>query len=287
MVDPQDEVFSLRQQCGLLGLNRSGLYYQPVGESERNLGLMRLLDEQYTRTPYYGVLRMVAYLRSLGHEVNAKRVRRLLRTMGLEAVYQKPDTSKPNPEHKVYPYLLRGLTIGRCDQVWSTDITYVRLASGFVYLMAVIDWYSRYVLGWALSNTLDADFCIEAVGNILEGRRCEIFNTDQGAQFATPRFTQPLLDKGIKVSMDGRGRALDNIFVERLWRTVKYEYVYLQEIQTVQEAWLGLRDFFNFYNHERFHQSLDYRTPAQVYLGKATVFWERDKSYQPATILIS
>lgn len=287
MIDPQDGAFSLRQQCGLLGVNRSSLYYQPREESEENLGLMRLLDEQYTRTPYYGVLRMVAYLRSLGHEVNPKRVRRLLRTMGLEALYQKPNISKPNPEHTIYPYLLRGLAIERCDQVWSTDITYVRLASGFVYLMAVLDWYSRYVLGWALSTTLDADFCIEAVGKILEQRRCDIFNTDQGGQFTTPRFTQPLLDRGIKVSMDGRGRALDNIFVERLWRTVKYEYVYLQEIQTVREAWLGLRGFFNFYNHERFHQSLDYRTPAQVYFQRVQNSREQTAFYQPATILIS
>ena len=247
---------------------------------------MRLLDERYTRTPCYGVLRMAACLRSLGHEVNPKRVRRLLRTMGLEAVCQKPDTSRPNPEHLVYPYLLRGLSIDRCDQVWSTDITYVRLAAGFVYLMAVIDWYSRYVLGWALSTTLDADFCVEAVGKLLDGRRCEIFNTDQGAQFTTPRFTQPLLDKGVRVSMDGRGRALDNIFVERLWRTVKYEHVYLQEIQTVQEAWSGLRDFFDFYNHERFHQSLDYRTPAQIYLGGQQDNEAGANFYQPASILI-
>jgi putative transposase len=247
---------------------------------------MRLLDEQYTRTPCYGVLRMAAYLRSLGHEVNPKRVRRLLRTMGLEAVYQKPDTSQPNPEHKVYPYLLRGLSIDRCDQVWSTDITYVRLAAGFVYLMAVIDWHSRYVLGWALSTTLDADFCIEAVGRLLDGRRCEIFNTDQGAQFTTPRFTGPLLERGVKVSMDGRGRALDNIFVERLWRTVKYEYVYLQDIQTVAEARSGLRAFFDFYNHERFHQSLDYRTPAQVYLGRQQDCEAGTDFYQPASILI-
>ena len=274
----------------MLGLNRSSLYYQTVGESEENLGLMRLLDEQYTRTPCYGVLKMEAYLRSLGHEVNIKRVRRLLRKMGLEAIYQKPNTSKPNPEHKVYPYLLRGLVIDRCDQVWSTDITYVRLASGFVYLVAVIDWYSRYVLGWALSTTLDADFCIETVGILLEQRQCAIFNTDQGSQFTTPRFTQPLLDKGIKVSMDGRGRALDNIFVERLWRTVKYEYVYLQDIQTVQEAWLGLRDFFLFYNNERYHQSLDYRTPAQIYLGERENKQnkqEKTNFYQPASILIS
>ena len=281
-----DGAFSLRQQCALLGLNRSGLNYRPTAESAENLALMRLLDEQYTRTPCYGVLRMAAYLRSLGHEANPKRVRRLLRTMGLEAVYQKPDTSRPNPEHKVYPYLLRGLPIDRCDQVWSTDITYIRLARGFVYLMAVIDWYSRYVLGWALSTTLDADFCIEAVAEILEARQCEIFNMDQGSQFTTPRFTQPLLDKGIRVSMDGRGRALDNIFVERLWRTVKYEHVYLQEIQTVRDAWSGLREFFDHYNNERFHQALDYRTPAQVYLGRGQDDEAESNIYQPASILI-
>jgi len=290
LLDSQDGLFSIRRQCELLSLNRSSLYYQPVGESEENFGLMRLLDEQYTRTPCYGVLKMEAYLRSLGYEVNIKRVRRLLRKMGLEAIYQKPNTSKPNPEHKVYPYLLRGLVIDRCDQVWSTDITYVRLASGFVYLVAVIDWHSRYVLGWALSTTLDADFCIETVASLLEHRTCEIFNTDQGSQFTTPRFTLPLLDKGIRVSMDGRGRALDNIFVERLWRTVKYEYVYLQDIQTVQEAWLGLRDFFLFYNNERFHQSLDYRTPAQIYLGERVDKQDKKEKtsfYQPASILIS
>jgi putative transposase len=278
-------LFSVRQQCGLLGLNRSSLYYCPKGESEENLVLMRLLDEQYTRTPCYGVLKMTVYLRHLGYQVNAKRVRRLLRIMGLEAVYQKPNTSKSNPEHEIYPYLLRGMVIDRCDQVWSTDITYIRLKSGFVYLVAVIDWYSRYVLGWALSNTLEADFCIETVGNILEQRQCEIFNTDQGAQFTTPRFTKPLLDKGIKVSMDGRGRALDNIFVERLWRTVKYEHVYLQDIQTVQDAWLGLRDYFNFYNKERFHQSLDYKTPAEVYLGENRIKSETTAFYNPASIL--
>ena len=286
-IDPKDPELSIRQQCGLLSLNRSSPYYRSAGESEENLALMRLLDEQYTRTPCYGVLKMEAYLRHLGYVVNTKRVRRLLRTMGLEAVYQKPNTSKPNPEHKVYPYLLRGLVIDRCDQVWSTDITYIRLSGGFVYLMAVIDWYSRYVLGWALSTTLDADFCIEAVGNRVELKQCEIFNSDQGAQFTTPRFTQPLLDKGIKVSMDGRGRALDNIFVERLWRTVKYEHVYLQDIQTVQEAWLGLKDFFNFYNHERFHQSLDYQTPAEVYLGKRLEKTEMTTFNQSASILIS
>lgn len=287
MLDGQDSQYSLRQQCGLLGINRSSLYYEPTGESEENLLLMRLLDEQYTRTPYYGVLKMTEHLRGEGHAVNPKRVRRLLRTMGLEAIYQKPNTSKPNPEHKVFPYLLRGLPIDRCDQVWSTDITYVRLARGFVYLMAVIDWYSRYVLGWAISTTLEADFCIELVGKLLDTGKCEIFNTDQGAQFTTPRFTQPLLDKGIRVSMDGRGRALDNIFIERLWRTVKYEHVYLQDIQTVQEAWLGLRDYFGFYNHQRLHQSLDYRTPAQVYLAERQDGQLKTDFYQPAVILIS
>lgn len=287
MIDPQDTEFSVRQQCELLDVNRSTLYYQPAGESEENLFLMRLLDEQYTRTPFYGVLRMEAWLRSLGYEVNCKRIRRLLRTMGLEAVYQKPSTSTPNPEHKIYPYLLRGLDINHCDQVWSTDITYIRLASGFIYLMAIIDWYSRYVLGWEISTTLSADFCIEAVRKILEQRQCEIFNVDQGAQFTTIQFTQPLLNKGIKVSMDGRGRALDNIFVERLWRTVKYEYVYLHEIRTVQEAWLGLRNYFYFYNNERFHQSLDYRTPDQVYHGRLHDKLGQVSSYKPTSILIS
>ena len=267
LVDPHYEPLSIRQQCRLLGLNRASFYYQASGESAENLHFMRLLDEQYTRTPCYGVLKMTVYLRSLGYAVNEKRVRRLLRTMGLEAVYQKPNLSQTNPEHRIYPYLLRNLVIERCDQVWSTDITYIRLASGFVYLMAIIDWHSRYVLGWALSTTLDADFCIEAVGKLLTQGRCEIFNTDQGSQFTTLRFTEPLLAVGIKVSMDGRGRALDNIFVERLWRTVKYEYVYLQDIQTVQEVREGLEQFFYFYNHERFHQSLDYKTPAQVYFS--------------------
>lgn len=262
-----DDQWSLRQQCRLLGVNRSSLYYQPVGESDENLLLMRLLDEQYTRTPFYGVLKMTEWLRLQGHQVNPKRIRRLLRQMGLEAVYQKPNTSESNPEHKVFPYLLRGVVISRCNQVWSTDITYIRLAGGFVYLMAVIDWYSRYVLGWALSTTLDADFCIEAVGDLLAGQHCEIFNTDQGAQFTTPRFTQPLLDNNIKVSMDGRGRALDNIFVERLWRSVKYECVYLQEFQAVQQIREGLAQYFKFYNQERLHQSLDYKTPEQVYLA--------------------
>lgn len=263
----EHELLSARRQCALLGLNRSSLYYQPAGESDYNLMLMRQLDEQYTRTPFYGVCKMTECLRLLGHAVNEKRVRRLLRKMGLEAVYPKPNLSKRHPDHKVFPYLLRGVDINRCNQVWSTDITYIRLKKGFVYLMAIIDWYSRYVLNWALSTTLEAEFCIEALAEILKSSQCEVFNTDQGSQFTTARFTDLLISKDIQVSMDGRGRALDNIFVERLWRTVKYEKVYLSDFQTVQDAYLGLKDYFEFYNHERIHQSLDYRTPVQVYVA--------------------
>jgi len=265
LIDKENSLLSLRKQCQLLAINRSNLYYEPMGETAENLYLMRLLDEQYTKTPFYGVLKMTEFLRSLGYSVNPKRVRRLLRTMGLEAVYQKPNLSQPHPDHLIYPYLLRGVVIERCNQVWSCDITYIRLQHGFVYLLAVIDWYSRYVLDWALSTTLEADFCIETVERLLERGQCEIFNTDQGSQFTTPRFTEQLLVKKVKVSMDGRGRALDNIFVERLWRTVKYEYVYLHELASVNEARCGLAQFFKFYNNERFHQALDYKTPVQIY----------------------
>ena len=245
---------------------------------------MNLLDEQYTKAPFYGVKRMTAYLRQLGYQVGEKRVRRLLRQMGLDAIYQHPNASKPNPEHQVYPYLLSNVPITRCNQVWSTDITYIRLSKGFVYLMAVIDWYSRYVLGWSLSTTLEADFCIDTVGKILHnGLRCEIFNTDQGSQFTSPRFTMPLIDSGIAVSMDGRGRALDNIFVERLWRSLKYECVYLRQFDTVSQARAGLKHYFEFYNHERLHQSLDYHTPAQVYLNNSS---DNTVLYHPNSILI-
>jgi len=260
---------SLRRQCGLLGINRSSLYYRPVGIDDYTLQLMHELDKQYTETPFYGVLKMTQHMRTQGHQVNPKRVRRLLRKMGLEAVYPKPKLSQANPEHKIFPYLLRNVSIARCNQVWSTDITYIRMKHGFVYLMAIIDWYSRYVLNWALSTTLEADFCIEALTEALDSSYCEIFNTDQGSQFTTHRFTGPLLAKGIQVSMDGRGRALDNIFVERLWRSVKYEKVYLNDFETVKEAYLGLEEYFDFYNHRRLHQSLDYRTPAEVYLKKS------------------
>ncbi len=266
-IDPEHPALSIRKQCELSGVNRSTWYYPPGEEAGYNLLLMRILDEQYTRTPFYGVRRMTAYLKKLGHKINPKRVRRLLRVMGLEAVYPKPNLSKPNPAHKIFPYLLNGLDIVRSNQVWSTDITYIRLEKGFVYLMAIIDWHSRYVLNWALSTTLEADFCIEALSDTLKEARCEIFNSDQGSQFTTPRFTNLLLDRDIRVSMDGRGRALDNIFVERLWRSVKYEKVYLNDFRTVREAYRALKEYFDFYNRERLHQSLNYQTPAEVYLA--------------------
>ena len=258
----------MRQQTQLLEINRSSLYYKPMGETEYNIMLMNLLDEQYTKTPFYGVEKMAVYLNEIGYVVNVKRVRRLLRAMGLEAIYQKPNLSKANSEHKIYPYLLRNVPITRRDQVWSTDITYIRLRQGFVYLMAIIDWHSRYVLNWQISTTLEAEFCIEALKETLATGQCEVFNTDQGAQFTTKRFIEPLLARGIKVSMDGKGRALDNIFVERLWRSVKYEDIYLKDYDSVQSVKAGIDKYFEFYNHKRYHQSLDYKRPAEVYYGQ-------------------
>ena len=255
----------MRRQCELLGLNRSTLYYETQGESEENLWLMRLLDEQYTCTPFYGIRRMTAWLRKEGYEVNSKRVGRLLRLMGLEAIYQKPRLSVPGQGHKIYPYLLRGTAIVRPDQVWSTDITYVRLRQGFVYLVAIIDWFSRYVLSWELSVTLDIGFCISALEWALRQGQPEIFNSDQGVQFTSIEFTSRLIEQGIRISMDGRGRALDNVLVERLWRTVKYEEVYLKDYGDVSEATVSLKNFFDFYNTKRLHQSLGYCTPVQIY----------------------
>jgi putative transposase len=228
---------------------------------------MRLLDQQYTETPYYGVRRMTAWLRSQGYAVNHKRVARLLRTMGLETIYPKPRLSEPHPAHRVYPYLLRGVPIIRVNQVWSTDITYIRLHNGFIYLVAVMDWFSRYVLSWSVSITMDVGFCLEALEQALEVARPDIFNSDQGAQFTSLDFTGRLTAAGIQISMDGRGRALDNVFVERLWRTVKYEEVYLKDYETPREAMQGLSTFFVHYNERRQHQSLEYQTPASVYFS--------------------
>lgn len=226
---------------------------------------MRLLDEQYTRTPFYGVCRMRAWLRTKGYEVNQKRVRRLLRLMGLEAIYQRPRLSEPAPGHRIYPYLLRGVAVRRVQQVWSSDITYIRLRGGFVYLVAIIDWFSRYVLSWEVSVTLDNEFCVSALERALDLGQPEIFNSDQGVQFTSTAFTSRLLARGIQISMDGRGRALDNIFIERLWRSVKYEEVYIHDYQQVPDAINGLGKYFSFYNDERLHQSLNYQTPEAVF----------------------
>lgn len=266
MID-RDGPISIRQQCELLGKNRSSLYYKSIEVDAETLLLMQLIDEEYTKHPFYGSRRMRVYLRSLGHDVNRKRVQRLYCLMGLEAVYPKPKLSKRNVDHKVYPYLLRGVAINHCNQVWSADITYIRLKNGFVYLVAIIDWYSRYVIDWQLSTTLDADFCQEVLTRALLHGKCEIFNTDQGSQFTSDGFTKLLQDSGIKISMDGKGRALDNIFVERLWRSVKYEAVYPGQWETVKVARNGLKEYFEFYNRERPHQSLGYKTPAEIYFA--------------------
>lgn len=251
-----------------MGLNRSTLYYEPAQESALNLELMRLMDEQYLKTPFYGWPRMLAYVQRLGYNVNHKRVRRLLQKMGQQAIYPKPKTSARNPAHKIYPYLLRGLDITYVNQVWSADITYIPMPRGFMYLVAVMDWDSRYVLAWQLSNTLDSSFCLDALQQALLWAKPTIFNTDQGVQFTSSSFTDCLTKAEIQISMDGRGRALDNIFTERLWRSVKYEDVYPKGYDTVPALERGLDAYFHLYNHERLHQSLAYRTPAEVHFAK-------------------
>ncbi len=265
MVDPTHRKITIKRQCELLGLSRSGWYYRSIGESELNLTLMRMIDEQYTRIPFYGSPKMTAWLRRQGYQVNHKRVERLMNLMGLHAAQPRANTSRKHPENKIYPYLLAGVKIAHPDHVWSTDITYIQLAQGFLYLVAILDWYSRFVLAWRLSNTLDTHFCIEALEAALRVSQPEIFNTDQGTQFTSLGFTRILEDRDIRISMDGRGRVFDNIFVERLWRSVKYEEVYLKDYQTPEEAYRGLEDYFEFYNTERLHQALSYGTPQEAY----------------------
>jgi putative transposase len=278
MIDATDKHLSLRAQCKLLGLARSSLYYQAKDESTENMHLMRLMDEEYTRHPFKGVLRMEAYLRELGYCVNTKRVRRLLRVMGLEAIYPKKNLSKANAAHKKYPYLLKDLSIIEPNQVWCTDITYIRLSQGFVYLVAVMDWFSRYVLSWRLSNSLDTSFCIEALQEaLMRHDHPDIFNSDQGVQFTSEAFTSVLLDNGIKISMDAKGRAFDNIFIERLWRSVKYEEVYLKDYASVKDAKSELGRYFNFYNLERHHQHLSYKKPAEIYFNKVIPLHETQR----------
>lgn len=266
LVDFAHEQIPVCRQCELLGLPRSSLYYRhDESKAAHDRRLMHLIDEQYTRTPFYGIRRMTVWLRRQGQEVNHKRVSRLMRLMGIEAIYPKKRLSLGDSRHKKYPYLLKGLVAGGPDHVWASDITYIRMKRGFVYLVAILDWFSRYVVSWKLSITLDAEFCIEALRDALSLSRPEIFNSDQGSQFTSTSFTGVLEAKGIAISMDGRGRAFDNIFVERLWRSVKYEEVYLKEYESVREAVLSLGTYFRFYNHDRPHQSLGYRTPYQVY----------------------
>lgn len=268
LIEPSLRELSIARQCELVGLNRSSWYYKPCGVSEQDLAIMHLIDQQYTRAPFYGFRRMKIWLGEQGQLVNHKRIRRLMRLMGIEAIYPKPKLSQRNDEHKVYPYLLRGLSIDRPNQVWATDITYIRMRRGFVYLVAIMDWFSRYVLSWSVSVTMDVYFCLEALEKALAAGRPEIFNTDQGSQFTSREFTGRLLKADVRISMDGKGRAFDNIFIERLWRSVKYEEVYLKEYPDVRTCIQGLQHYFRFYNQERPHQALGYRTPLQVYLRR-------------------
>ena len=267
MIEPEHPAISVRRQCELLDLNRASYYYRPATESALNLELMRRIDEQYLELPFYGWPRMTAHLQRLGYAVNHKRVQRLMQVMGLQAIYPKRRTTVADPAHRKYPYLLRNLEIVRPNHVWSTDITYVPLAQGFMYLVAIMDWYSRYVLTWQLSNTLDGLFCQEALQESLALGKPEIFNSDQGVQFTAHDFTSILKNAGIRISMDGRGRAYDNIFVERLWRSVKYDDIYPNRYATVPALFTGLERYFALYNHKRLHQSLDYHTPAEVYFA--------------------
>ncbi len=267
-VSTSDETLAVTRQCELVAVNRTTVYAPHlIAEPDaQELALLSLIDTEYTRHPFYGSRKMTLYLRDLGQAINRKRVQRLMRMLGLAGMAPGPNTSQPHPQNKVYPYLLRGILVTRPNQVWSTDITYIRLPRGFVYLVAVIDWYSRRVLSWRLSNTMDSAFCVDCLEQALQSYGTpEIFNTDQGSQFTSAAFTDVLLKKGIAISMDGRGRALDNIFVERLWRSVKYEDVYLKGYASVSELLLGLTEYFVFYNGERKHQSLGYDTPDEVY----------------------
>lgn len=253
-----------------MGLPRSSYYYKAASESEQNLTLMRWLDEQYMATPFYGYRKMTHLLRKQGHQVNQKRVARLMRLMGIQAIYPQPKTSIMAVGHKIYPYLLRNVAITHNNHVWSTDITFIPLPLGFMYLVAIIDWHSRFVLSWQLSNTLETHFCLEALDMAFAFGQPDIFNSDQGSQFTSHDFTQRLLARDIRISMDGRGRALDNIFIERFWRSLKYEDIYINDYQSVQQLKAGLTRYFYFYNYQRLHQSLGYATPADVYFGNAT-----------------
>jgi putative transposase len=266
MIEDAPNSISKAKQCRFLGLHRSGLYYKPVAEAEENITLMRLMDEQYMRTPFYGIRRMSAWLEGQGYRVNRKRVKRLMQLMGWHTIYRAPNTSLSNKEHKKYPYLLKGLQIDRQNQVWEMDITYVPMKRGFMYLCAIIDLHTRYVVNWSVSNTMTAEWCKEVVNEAISWYgKPQIFNTDQGSQFTSEVFTQNLKENEILISMDGKGRAIDNIFIERLWRTVKYENIYLDNYEDGVSLYKGLVGYFDFYNQERLHQSLNYSTPKSLY----------------------
>jgi len=266
LIEADDPIMSIARQCDLLGIARSSYYYRPATESSENLRYMRLIDEQYLKTPFYGYRRMTNWLqRETKDTVNHKRILRLMKIMNLKSVLPGPHTSKPHPEHKIYPYLLGGMTLSQPNLVWSTDITYIPMQRGFMYLVAVIDWYSRYVLSWRISNTLDVGFCVDAMNEALEHGEPVIFNTDQGSQFTSEAFTKILLQRQILISMDGRGRALDNVFIERLWWSVKYEEIYINEYNGVIQLHDSLRKYFKFYNLERPHSSLGNKVPSEVH----------------------
>ena len=288
MADRQHPALSTVRQCALLGISRSSVYYRPRATSQEDLAVMKQIDQQYLATPFYGSRRMTVWLQRQGRPVSRKRVQRLMRTMGLQAIYRRPRTSLRALGHKVYPDLLGGMEITRPNQVWATDITYIPMARGFLYLVAIIDWYSRYVLAWRLSNTLDADFCVDALEEALSKGKPEIFNTDQGSQFTGEAFTGLLKQHGVRISMDGKGRYRDNIFVERLWRTVKYEEVYLKAYSAGREAKAGLDAYFRFYNAQRPHQALGYRTPAEVFSCSSDTSPEQqtERGWSPGRALV-
>jgi putative transposase len=268
LVQPDHPELSIRRQCELLGLSRSMLYYSPIGVSAEELALMKEIDRLFTKWPFYGSRKILLELRNAGHEVNRKRVQRLMQLMGLQALVPGPHTSKPHPEHPIYPYLLGGIDVVRPNQVWAADITYIPLEHGWGYLVAIIDWHSRAILSWRLSNTMTVDFCVEALEEALRQHgRPEIFNTDQGAQFTSSDFTDVLKREGVTISMDGKGRATDNIFIERVWRSLKYEDVYLHDYATLAQAQVGIAKWIRFYNVRRPHAALDNRTPMEVYRG--------------------
>jgi len=274
-IEPGHPRLSIARQCKLLGLHRSGYYrqnYYSMKESSENLELMRLIDEEYTRHPFYGSRKIRDYLGRCGYKINRKRIQRLMRIMGIQSIAPKPDTSAPRKEHKIYPYLLKGMKITRPKQVWCSDITYIRMPGGFVYLTAVMDWYSRYVLSWEVSTTMDDDFCINALQSAIRRfGKPDVFNTDQGSQYTGNDFTGVLKQHQIQISMDGKGRCMDNIFIERLWRSVKYEEIYIKEYSNVKDLINALKQYFEFYNFERPHQSLNRNTPAEIYFGEFAI----------------